>query len=264
VYYTYSHADEYTAGAGTVSGKVDRMEVQWLQGEVQILPAAEGTEGIVLEESGSLPINQNTSVHYLLDGTTLRVRFAKSGGFVTMVSKTLKIYIPNKLLSLEVNSTAADIRLGAITVDDCSISVASGNVRVDGVVTNRHFAFEAASGSLTGHADCSGSEMELDVATGSIDFSPTSCRNFDVIAGSGDVTIVLEETPNSGSFDVASGDMTVYLPVDANFTLALEVILGKFTTDFENTKEGNYYTIGEGTSRFDVRAASGNVKIYKK
>ena len=264
VYYTYSDSEKYQSGADEITEKVEHLSVQWLQGEVEILPADEGETSLRIEETANLVLNKNTSVHYLLEGSTLKIRYARAGGLLTMLKKTLKIYVPNDLLSLDVDTSASNVRIGAISTGDCTLSVGTANTRLDGVRITRHFAFEAAKGSLTGYADCTGADIELDVASGSIDFTPKACRSFDVIIPYGNTTLSFEETPTNGRFEVGSGHVTVYLPSTAEFSLTIQKLTGKLVTDFDYVKSGSYYVVGAGINRFDVRVGSGDVKIYKK
>ncbi len=265
VYYTYKDADKYTSGAGEIKEKIERLDVEWLQGEVQVLPAAEGQESVVLEETANRRMTENTAVHYLVDGKTLKIRYANAGeALLVVLKKTLKIYVPSDLLSLEIDSSSADVRVGKITTEDCTIRVASGDARIDGMRVTRHMAVEVASGNLGGSANCEGADLEFKTGSGLIDFVPMACETFSVIAASGDVTLSFEKCPNDGGFDIGSGDMTLYLPETSSFTLTLEVLSGKFNTDFEHTIDGKHYIFGDGNSRLDARAASGDVNIYKK
>ena len=264
VYYTYSEAERYASGACEITEKIDHVSVQWLQGEVEILPAAEGETSLKIQESSNLVLTESTSVHYLLEGTTLKIRYAQAGNMLAMLKKTLKVYIPNDLMSLDIDVSASNVRIGAIATGDCTVSVGNANTRLDGVRITRHFSFEAGKGSISGYADCTGADMELDVASGSIDLSPKACRSFDVIVPHGNSTLSFEETPTNGRFDVASGDITVYLPASAEFSLTMQKLVGKFITDFDYVKSGSYYVVGTGSNRFDVRVGSGDVKVYKK
>ena len=265
VYYTYKDADKYTSGAGEITEKIERLDIEWLQGEVQVLPAADGQENVVLEETANRGMTKNTKLHYLVDGKTLKVRYANAGEALLLVlKKTLKIYVPSDLLSVEIDSSSADVRIGKIVTEDCTIRVASGNARIDGMRVTRHMAVEVASGNLGGNANCEGADLEFKTGSGLIDFVPTACETFSVIAGSGDVTLSFEQCPNDGGFDIGGGDMTLYLPASSSFTLTLEVLSGKFNTDFEHTIDGKHYIVGNGDSRLDARAATGDVNIYKK
>ena len=265
IYYTYKDADQYQHGSGTITEEINRLDIEWLQGEVQVLPAPEGVENVVLEETANKSVSKNSEVHYFVDGKTLKVRYAKSGEALLMVlKKNLKIYIPNKLLSMEIESEAADVRIGKVETEDCIIRVASGDGRIDGMVVTRHMACEFLSGNLRGSATCTGADLEFKTGDGMIDFATTSCRNFSVVLARGSVTLSFDECPSSGGFEMAGGKMNLYLPAESDFTLTMEVLSGGLNTDFEYEKDGKHYVFGDGTSRFDTRAASGSVNIYKK
>lgn len=265
VYYMYKDAEKYSSGAGEITEKIERLDIEWLQGEVQVLPAPEGVENVVLEETASRTMTKNTAVHHYVDGKTLKIRYAKAGESLLLVlKKNLRIYVPNELLSMEIDSESADVRIGKVTTDDCTIRVGSGDGRIDGMTVTRHMACEFLSGNLRGTANCSGADLEFKTGDGLIDFAPTTCRNFSVVMGSGDVTLTFDECPANGGFDMAGGKMNLYLPETADFTLTMEVLSGKLNTDFEYERDGKHYVFGDGTNRFDARAASGAVNIYKK
>ena len=265
IYYTYKDADQYKHGSGEITEEINRLDIEWLQGEVQVLPAPEGVENVILEETISQTVSKNVEVHYVVEGKTLKVRYAKSGeALLVMLRKNLKIYVPNKLLSMEIESESADVRIGKVETEDCVIRVASGDGRIDGMVVTRHMACEFLSGNLRGSANCAGADLEFKTGDGMIDFSSTSCRNFSVVIARGDVTLTFDECPASGGFEMAGGKMSLYLPAESDFTLTMEVLAGGLNTDFAYEKDGKHYVFGEGTSRFDARAASGSVNIYKK
>ena len=73
----YSNADRYTAGDFTYDeSKVKKVEIEWASGSVT-LKNGKGT--LSVSESGAESLPEAEKLHWWIDGTTLKIKFCKSG-----------------------------------------------------------------------------------------------------------------------------------------------------------------------------------------
>ena len=94
--------------------------------------------------------------------------------------------------------------------------------------------------------------MELDIA--SAERITTDCS-------SGDVELRLGTMPSETKMDASSGNITLYIPKDADFTADIDTASGSFDSEFPFTKKDDTYVCGSGTNKLEIDTSSGDVKI---
>ena len=73
----YDNVEKYVVGGASITDTVERVEIQWLSGSVNV--AAHKEDIVRFSEKANRTLTNNNSVHYWLDGTTLRIQFCDSG-----------------------------------------------------------------------------------------------------------------------------------------------------------------------------------------
>lgn len=233
----------YVTGKGSVpADEIRNLSIEWASGSVTIKTA--DTDIISFSETASE--NDVEEMVYSVDDETLVIAHSKPGirvGFFSLSDKDLEITIP------------VDWKC-----NDLQIEAAAANVTVDGL--NAATAdLDMASGRSTFN-DCTISSVEIDTASGNVEFSGT-LDTLDCDAASADVTAILYNDPKSISMDSASGDLELTLPVDCGFTARLDSMSGDFFSEFSTTYDDKAYRFGDGTCKIELDCASGNIRIYK-
>ena len=67
--------------------------------------------------------------------------------------------------------------------------------------------------------------------------------------------------PELSEIEVTSGDITVYIPQDADLTAQIETSSGDLYSDIEFTKNEDSYTCGNGKNRMKIDTSSGDVSL---
>lgn len=245
----YSTSTEaFTSGGGTIDpddieNKIENINVEWASGSVLIYPA--DVEAIEIHEAGN--ISEGQEMVYAINEKTLKIYYSKPSikiGFFSTPKKDLTIVVPNGWLcdKLSIDAASADISLRnfeGITVD---IDTASGD---------------------NSFQNCSISNVDIDTASGGVSYVG-HVTDLDCDSASADITAVLTSLPNSISIDTASGDLDLTLPESNNgFTVTIDSLSGKFTSEFETAMRGDAYIYKNGTCDIEIDGASGDVTIKK-
>lgn len=280
----YANAEKYSAGDAEFTDKIENIEIDWQSGSVNVVTHSEST--FVLSEKAWDGISDDLRVHWWLDGTTLRVKFAASGAsfrFLSIGDKKLTLTVPKTVSfdDITIRSASAEIRADGLAADDLNVSSASGNMTV-GCTANK-VKLNSASGNIeltqTGKAEmididtASGKinadlgqadRAEFESASGRIDLTAASVDSLSVKATSGAVACDLGTVPSECKLRAVSGKVTLVLPDTANFTAKIGTTSGDFESDFALKKDGNTYTCGNGDGNIDIETVSGDVLIRTK
>jgi hypothetical protein len=152
--------------------------------------------------------------------------------------------------ALEVSTTSGDLTVGAVSAPDFRMSTTSGDLRAARVSAQR-----ADISSVSG-------DVEVASMTGDTNLRTTS----------GKASLTFEALPGRIDAGSVSGDITIALPVNAQFALDARSTSGKLTCGFpitikENRSGGGSHvlsgTVGAGGSSVVVRTVSGDIGIAR-
>jgi len=230
----------HTQGMVFSPAEIRNIEIEWAAGAITIQPG--DTEYIEVSERGNgnpmVVRHRGDTLQILFDD--IEVYFGISIDF----TKDLYITVPRDWVcgSLELEVASADLNVANLTIN-----------KVD---------FEGASGECT-FVDCTVGNLDVDTASGDISFVG-SLNTLDCDAASADCQLDLKNHPSRIDMDTASGDLLLWLPADCGFTLIMDALSGRFTTDFSTNITGdNRHTSGDGSCVIDIDAMSGSVSILK-
>ena len=290
---TYENAELYTAGNIEYSkDTVSSLKLKYRQGAVKLVRYDGDTVKVEELDADS----EENTVHTRVTNGTLFIQFGASrvAWFERLPNKTLTVYIPNSLNSVELEAASAGITLygidakelevntasGAVTATDSSfdeidintasgdvdltascrsldVNTASGEVAFTGDASN--VSVETASGEIT--LNGSFGEVELETASGDATVEGT-LNSFEMDTASGDATV--SGAPKRLSFDSASGDITVRLPKGTEGVSAIhDGASGDMTVvkDGREMEGGRYSEAGAINHTFEFDTASGDVII---
>ena len=96
--YVYTDAKKYTAGGTRIDGRVEDIDINWIDGAVNV--ARHDGNGIILKETSGKKLSQDEELHWYLDGKELKVQYAASG-FRRMsgLQKELTVFIVSQRAS---------------------------------------------------------------------------------------------------------------------------------------------------------------------
>ncbi len=278
---TYAHADKYTAGEKTFTETVENLDVTWKSGNIRI--EYNNSNEIRLTETGNKAMSEDDRLRWWLDGTTLRIQYAKSGRFVIFdtLQKELTISLPEGIVlkTAEIHTTSGDMDIPALAADEAKLSVTSGNVKA--IADVRTLEVSATSGELDIHAIGETDSVTIKVTSGRITAALDDAKRASVKSTSGDITVSgkvgeADIDATSGKInarldafrklkiEVTSGDVKATLPEnDGGFTCAASMTSGDFNYSGFNkvSKDGKTYTFGDGKNDCTIKTTSGNIDI---
>ena len=260
----YEHPEKYTVGGAAFTDKVERVEIHWLSGSVTVT-GHKGNE-IRFSEKANRNLTNDLSMHYWLDGSTLRIQFCRSGKWnLNGLEKDLTLQLPERLFeSLEVDTVSARISLEDLAVNDLETDSVSGAVRLrDCRVTDRVRA-DTTSGSVKAVLTGALREWKVDTVSGSVELTVPEVQSFDVNTTSGSVSLTVEKAPKDLDVDSVSGSVSLCLPADGDFTLDFDTVSGSFSSDLTCRTEGSRRIFGKGRGDYSIDTTSGSVYIEKK
>lgn len=224
------------------TNEIDRLEINWVGGTIDIRPT--DTEGIMVSEENSDPKNPMVLKQI---GSKLTIQDRKDNQGVSILKnaqrKDLYISVPKSWIckELSINSASAQIVITGMTILNTNFDVATGAMIL---------------------SDCHIQKMDIDGASGNLDFSGTLEElDFDGASASADMTIY--NKPKSLKMDGMSGKMELTLPEDCGFTVKQDSLSGKADIDFETKSTNGNLVYGDGSCRITVDGLSSNIKIHK-
>lgn len=245
---TYSNADKYTAGGTTVTGTVTKLDIDWVDGSVDV--AYGDVAGVTFSETSSVTLDKRETVHYWLEDTTLHIKFAQSKGGIYLngyPEKALTVTLPAELqlTELDIAVVDADVAIDNVAANDVEIETVGGEVNAYLVGTTRELSVYTAGGDITVNAN--------------------DVTEFEIETVGAEVYLESVTAPRSGSFDATGGSFTLALYDDiTGFTFEMEGVVGDFNSEFETIKRGDSYVYGDGGNEYEAETVGGNVTVLKK
>ena len=277
---SYDNADKYTAGDREITDKIDTLDIDWVSGKVTV---SAGGSTVKVKETTDADLDDNLKVHTWADGSTLHVRFCKSGErYSKSAEKTLEITVPSETVfeDIKVNTSSADIVCEGVAAKTAEMDSSSGELTYNGNAGS--FDADSSSGNISFSgiasdidADSSSGQVTIDQKgdAQSIEVSTSSgeievdCEYTDTLkasSSSGDKDITLRKMPKEVSVSSSSGKLDITLPEDAGFTAEIDTSSGDVSYDLPMSKTGDdTYTCGSGENKLSISASSGDVKINK-
>ncbi len=241
----YANADEYNAGATTLSSaSISGIDIHWLAGSVTVR-VIDG-ENIVINESAGRSLEQHEVLRYRVKDGTLTIQYCESrSGFqwTNMPSKSMELLIPASLLlrELDIESVSGGVKVegGAMSISSISVESVSGGVTLRNIESS-DLSIETVSGSV--------------VAEGAF-------GKIDVQSVSGGQTLRLSMLPRSLKMETVSGSLRITLPENDGFTARLDSVSGGLRCDFAQSTGKRAVQYKSGGVAFDLESISGNATI---
>lgn len=260
--FLYDNAESYTMGGASLTDTVEKVEVEWLSGSVLVTTHPGDT--VEFEESANRRLNDDNTLYYRLEGTTLHIKFCRSGKWdFSGLAKDLTLRLPESLTltELEVDSVSAEVAADAVSAAELKLNTVSGAI----LVTDCEVTEKAQLGSVSGEigAGLQGSLKKLNAGSvsGSVSVSAGEIDSLETETTSGSISVSVGTAPRELEVDTVSGSVKLYLPEDAGFTLRFSTVSGSFVSDLPCKADGKRYVCGSGAGDYSVETTSGSLRI---
>ena len=136
--YIYDNSDQYTAGDREIKDKIEKIDIDYLSGQVTL--TGNTGESIKITETAKKELDDKRKVHTWVDGTTLYIRFCDSGRNMDLnhLDKKLTVTIPadTNLSDLKIQISSGDVKCTDVTAENVDVDTSSGDVDVSCTATN--------------------------------------------------------------------------------------------------------------------------------
>lgn len=264
----YSDGDIKLGGGNVNASNINRIEVEWVAGEVNISPT-DGSE-ITFEESSRHEIRASDRMYYDVSDGRLTIRFRRRKddwhifGINRSLDKKLTVKLPrelfNRLDTLDVMSVSALVNVDGVKAEEIVIDSVSGGIKLAGITCDE-LEVSTVSGAVTGDR-ITARKVDSEAVSGRRSLSGSMEEiNIDGISGGTDIVSAI--CPSRVNVDTVSGSVTLTIPENDGFTAKYDKVSGSVNTEFEATHSKNTITYKNGGARFDFTSISGSVDILK-
>ncbi len=257
----YANADKYTAGNFTYDGEqVKKVEIEWIAGSVKLL---NGTGTLSVSETGSETLSEEKQMHWWIDGTTLKIKFCKSGEQYSITEKEKKdltVELP-AFVDLDVEIASGKVQAEhMLDLGKLKLETASGGADIP-FLSAKEVKVDSASGGLHfGHVSVSG-EFEINTASGGLTVDEINANEIDVDSASGGITLGIAGASNVG-INSTSGSVKITLSdKKAGARIRFDAVSGEFNTALSVVNSGDIMTIGDGRINMEIKVVSGSVTV---
>lgn len=276
----YANADQYTIGGATVNGTVENLFVDWTSGEVNI--QYHSGSGVIVSETANKALSEDDQLRWWLDGSTLRIRYARSGFRITFnLEKKLTVSLPEGtvLKSADIETTSGDLKIPALAADEVRLSSTSGDIfaatsgakkltagSTSGDVEVRQdddidtVGLSSTSGNIRLTVTGTAGYVKMESTSGSLYPEIASADRADMNSTSGSVSGSVASFKELKA-DSTSGSIMLKLPAEPGFTCKAHTTSGSFSSDLPLARDGDTYSCGDGSARCTIGTTSGSIRI---
>ena len=152
-------------GGTVITGTVDSLEIDWIDGGVTVAYHKENT--VEISETAKKTLSDAEKLHWWLDGTTLHIKYARSETMITgNPQKALTVTLPESadspLKSVEIAAVSGSIRCVPLYAERVKLSAVSGSINAECAADTLNAS--TVSGKITLNA--SANEIRLSATSG--------------------------------------------------------------------------------------------------
>lgn len=223
------------------ASQVQSLEIDWVDGAVSI--RQDTGDALRYTVSGG---DADSTAYSLEDGKlTISAMESSVLNFGSHRGADLTVLVPKGWTpkELSVESISAPIQIENLTGTELDVDTVSGVMELKDIRSDK-LSLSTISAKIT----CFGAAHEISLET-----------------TSGNCALELTERPEKIDLDSVSGDLELFLPKTAGFTLRQDTVSGKFRSDFDYTcPSESRYVSGDGSCAISADTVSGNVNIRQK
>ena len=166
--------------------------------------------------------------------------------------------------TIKVSASSGDIDLYNVDADELKVNTSSGDISIK-KFTGGTGSLQSTSGDIKAN-DFASEYAEFNSTSGEISVKKLDCDYFDAKTTSGGISLELESAPAAtSSLESTSGDVELYLPMRAKFSVDVSCSSGTFRDKFNNNRmnprDSYKMDYNGGGSTIKVRTTSGDITL---
>ena len=226
---------------------ISNIKIEWAAGDITIVKKDYIPTIRIVEE---VPADSRYQMIVKTNGQTLKLQFCEEStslfgiGNHSVISKDLTIEVPEywTCQELELDVAAANLEIHKLAITDVDIDGASGTCNF---------------------VNCMVSNLDIDTASGDVTFQGY-LDSLDFDAASANFIGEFQNTPKSIDMDSMSGSLDIALPEDCGYSLTMDGMSTRFSSDFQGTEIRNgTHIYGDGRCRIQADGMNVDVNIRK-
>lgn len=270
----FDNAYVETGSYAVSTQNITAIEINWVAGRVEVLPAPAGETDIRFTESAGGTVSEKYALRYGVSGEKLTIRFCDSSfwkiidwGDLFNAAKTpqkkLTLYVPASLLegnlALAVNSVSNSLEASALALGETTFATVSGALSVSNLSAET-LRLESVSGNVAA-ASCAGEKIVAESVSGTITIDG-NFNEYDFGSVSGAIEATLAPAGGGVRAETVSGAIKFIRDGDYGFTADVDTVSGRFSSgSLPVSIQNDRYIYGDGAVKFKLETVSGNITI---
>jgi len=254
----YMDSDKYLIGSQDYTGDLNRIDIIWYRGKVNLVEDSNLETIKVVEEND---LEDRLKVHSFFENGVLHIRYWQSElNFFLKDAKNdkeLTVYFPS-VNSITSVMTSTDLYSENIKTNDIYIVSTTGNIEINTLESNQT-VLVSTSGKITIN-NLTSDDVSASTTSGDIKLDNIKTNNISILSTSGNTDLNILELTNKINISATSGNSTVNMN-NIGFTLSFSKTSGKLKTDLEYETVEKKYVFGDGLIEFNCIKTSGNLTI---
>lgn len=278
----YNYDDTgYLTGEVSVTDTINKIDIDWISGSVTI-ERYDGTE-VKVKETATATLTEDYILRYRVEGSILHIRFCKPGIWkLGKLKKSLTVQVPTdaEIEQIGIKSVSANVVANGFELDFLNVESVSGDIKLDDVRVTRLMDIYTVSGkvnlttddnkkinmfSVSGNINLKSTgkleDFTCKTVSGKVDINAYEAVACSLESVSGQIEFRLKVVTGEHRFESTSGDVKLWLDDGGSFVARTSTVSGDIECDFEYTKSGTTYTVGEGGASINVSTVSGDIDI---
>lgn len=257
----YLDSEKYTVGGGSVVDDVDSLEINWVDGKINV----EAYDGDTVEISETSVKDSDDELRYYCNNGKLIIQYRVSGvsfGVTKSLKKELTVKIPASaaagLNELKIDSSSADISVSGMSfTKQLELDNVSGSIRLSNVKAAKT-DIDNVSGRIKAEYFVTDS-LSVDTISGDAEFKG-EIGKIESDSVSGELKVESAIMPISADCESVSGNISFKLP-DEGITLEFDSVSGDISGNVGFVKKGEKRFYRNGGAEFIIDTTSGDFNI---
>jgi len=203
---SYVNAEKYTGGGAEITDTVRNLEINWVDGTVQI--EYHKADTVLLSETSKKTISEDLEMRWWLDGDTLKVQYAKPGlRLFNDLDKVLTVTLPEgvALGSVSLEATSGELVVPTLKADELKLITTSGGISAEAETGT--LSAGTTSGDQQIRTTGTVKELRMESTSGAVALAAENLGRTEMKSTSGNASLTVSGKADSVRMHSTSGNL---------------------------------------------------------